>query len=531
MRKVLPMSRIREMEPYMDAKVLDYIHEGQIEAFEGFEDFDLIAFDWYDVRSERTAASQMLLYLDREDLFVFCEDDAAEDAAQAALLVPEEEALSNEQVLHRFFVRLLREDMAHLDRLEADISDGETEVLTGAHEAYLDRIIAWRQELLRLKRYYEQLDSIFDELAENDNSLLGKQNTRRFANLGNRMERYLNAVQSLRESVAQLREAYQSQLSIQQNDLMKIFTVVTAVFLPLTLLVGWYGMNFVGMPELHWKYGYPAVILVSVGIVAALVIYFKKKKWLSHRKTAGRPHWGAACFVPRSGSGCPGPQISVDVEGQQLRVPLEIQRVVRMAGFQQGAGGEPLGPGGAGVGGKVPHTIHQIPPLLNDVPPGGPQGGGRGQREEIPEGPSVLRMEHRVAGPLHIVGPGGPLGVDVEHQKAVVPVGKRDPLGGLEGGVQGVRRGGGGVDAYADQGLPAPCAQDVPVFRIMVGDVQPPAHIIVRRRPEGSGQGVVKELQRQGGCGALGNVHGSVLLGKSSRNRIARIGGICYNEF
>ena len=280
MRKVLPMSRIREMEPYMDAKVLDYIHEGQIEAFEGFEDFDLIAFDWYDVRSERTAASQMLLYLDREDLFVFCEDDAAEDAAQAALLVPEEEALANEQVLHRFFVRLLRGDMAHLDRLEADISDGETEVLTGAHEAYLDRIIAWRQELLRLKRYYEQLDSIFDELAENDNSLLGKQNTRRFANLGNRMERYLNAVQSLRESVAQLREAYQSQLSIQQNDLMKIFTVVTAVFLPLTLLVGWYGMNFVGMPELHWKYGYPAVILVSVGIVAALVIYFKKKKWL-----------------------------------------------------------------------------------------------------------------------------------------------------------------------------------------------------------------------------------------------------------
>ena len=108
MRKVLPMSRIREMEPYMDAKVLDYIHEGQIEAFEGFEDFDLIAFDWYDVRSERTAASQMLLYLDREDLFVFCEDDAAADAAQAALLVPEEEALSNEQVLHRFFVRLLR---------------------------------------------------------------------------------------------------------------------------------------------------------------------------------------------------------------------------------------------------------------------------------------------------------------------------------------------------------------------------------------------------------------------------------------
>ena len=73
----------------------------------------------------------MLLYLDREDLFVFCEDDAAEDAAQAALLVPEEEALSNEQVLHRFFVRLLREDYGPSGPAGADISDGETEVLTG----------------------------------------------------------------------------------------------------------------------------------------------------------------------------------------------------------------------------------------------------------------------------------------------------------------------------------------------------------------------------------------------------------------
>lgn len=280
MRMVLPISRLREMEPYMDAKVLNYIHEGQIEAFEGFEDFDLIAFDWYDVDGSRKEASQMLLYLDREDLFAFCEDEAAEKAAQAALLVPEEETLPNELALYRFFVRLLKGDMDHLDRLEADISDGETEVLTGAHEACLNRIIAWRQELLRLKRYYEQLDSIFDDLSENDNGLLAKQDVRRFANLGNRMERYLGAVQSLRESVAQLREAYQSQLSIQQNDLMKIFTVVTAVFLPLTLLAGWYGMNFANMPELRWKYGYPAVILVSAAIVAALLAYFKKKKWL-----------------------------------------------------------------------------------------------------------------------------------------------------------------------------------------------------------------------------------------------------------
>lgn len=55
---------------------------------------------------------------------------------------------------------------------------------------------------------------------------------------------------------------------------------MTVVFLPLTLLAGWYGMNFVNMPELHWRYGYPAVAIVGLAIAVGLVWYFKRKKWL-----------------------------------------------------------------------------------------------------------------------------------------------------------------------------------------------------------------------------------------------------------
>ena len=80
--------------------------------------------------------------------------------------------------------------------------------------------------------------------------------------------------------MAHLREAYQSQLSIRQNDLMKVFTVITAVFLPLTLLTGWYGMNFAYMPELRWRYGYPVMIVLGAVIVAGLIYWFKRKKWL-----------------------------------------------------------------------------------------------------------------------------------------------------------------------------------------------------------------------------------------------------------
>ena len=280
METVLPLSRLGEMQDVMDRRVLRHIHEGQSEAFEGFEGFDLIAFDWYDVRSDRTETGRFLLYLDRQRLLCFCEEERALTRAKSIFDALEEETLTQEQLLHRFFVRLLQGDMDHLDALEGEIADGEDAVLAQPDAACLEKISLWRRELLRLRRYYEQLDSIFRELADNENGLLGPETARRFSNLGNRTERYLNTVQNLRESVSHLREAYQSQLSIRQNDLMKVFTVVTAVFLPLTLLTGWYGMNFAAMPELRWRYGYPAVILLGAVIVGGLLYWFKRKKWL-----------------------------------------------------------------------------------------------------------------------------------------------------------------------------------------------------------------------------------------------------------
>lgn len=77
----------------------------------------------------------------------------------------------------------------------------------------------------------------------------------------------------------QIRELYQSMQDAHQNKIMAVITIVTTIFLPLTLITGWYGMNFVYMPELQWRYGYFAVIMISLIIVIAEIIYFKKKKF------------------------------------------------------------------------------------------------------------------------------------------------------------------------------------------------------------------------------------------------------------
>ncbi len=94
-----------------------------------------------------------------------------------------------------------------------------------------------------------------------------------------KMEQLADETQMLREYAMQVQDVYQSEIEIKQNDVMKMLTIVTTIFLPLTLIAGWYGMNFEHMPEIKSQYAYPVIIAASVMIVSASLYYFKKKKF------------------------------------------------------------------------------------------------------------------------------------------------------------------------------------------------------------------------------------------------------------
>ena len=275
MQKVLKKEQVEENLAFLDPKIIEYIKEDQTETFEDHMDYDLLAFDWYDIEQVQMRSSQIMIYMDKENLFFLCEEERALEKVKS--LIPENQ--DNEQVLYLFFAGLLRNDINHLAEIEDEITETEDEALVGSRRVYLGKIVRYRKELLRLKRYYEQVDSVLDNLTANINGLLSKECIRRLTILANRTERFRSSVLNLRDYVTQMREAYQAQIDIEQNNLMRIFTVITAVFLPLTLMVGWYGMNFKYMPELSWKYSYLVFGIISVAVCVILLIIFKKKKW------------------------------------------------------------------------------------------------------------------------------------------------------------------------------------------------------------------------------------------------------------
>lgn len=124
-----------------------------------------------------------------------------------------------------------------------------------------------------------QLDDMVCEFQENEDGLFSDSEVRMFRMVEKRIGRLNSEAQALREYGLQLRELFQSEIDVRQNRVMKILTIVTTVFLPLTLVTGWYGMNFIHMPELEWEYGYPVVIVVSILIVSVCLWIMKKKKF------------------------------------------------------------------------------------------------------------------------------------------------------------------------------------------------------------------------------------------------------------
>ena len=223
--------------------------------------------------------STVFVFLQRENMLFACKEPQRVIAMMERIRKDDNADQSFGRVLCDFFKILLEKDTPRLEGIEQEITSLEDEILLDRQKVdYVRRIIVLRKRLMVLRRYYEQLLDVFSYIDGNENGLFDKRSLRAFRILAGKADRLYHNVLGLRDYVTQIREAYQAEVDINLNTTMKIFTVITAIFLPLTLVAGWYGMNF-NMPEYQSPYGYPIVIAVSLIVVAACLLFFKKRKW------------------------------------------------------------------------------------------------------------------------------------------------------------------------------------------------------------------------------------------------------------
>ena len=181
--------------------------------------------------------------------------------------------------LFDLFEELIAKDLHRLEEMEYKAERLEDRILSGNFDNFSAEMKSLRKAAMGRFRYYSQLDDVACLLRENENGFFTADEELLFKMFEGRLIHLREESQLLREYCVQIQSMFQAEVDIRQNRTMRILTIVTTIFLPLTLIAGWYGMNFVGMPELHWKYGYPVVVLVSVVTVVVSIIICKKKKF------------------------------------------------------------------------------------------------------------------------------------------------------------------------------------------------------------------------------------------------------------
>jgi magnesium transporter len=274
MFNILDSDDVSVLSRYAGEDVLAKLRTNRYVCYE-LESGYLLAFHYFDIRKTASKEEKVVICISGDDLTFITENPYIVAIAKAL-----DTRWDNARKLAEFFVSMTMDDVLALESFEDRIDELEDRLMDDLKldKANMRKIVLASRELLRMKRYYDQLSAVMSVLAENSNKYFSKEIQKRFELRDQRMDRLLGLVMHLHEYVTQLREAYKSQLDLEQNNIMRIFTVITAVFLTLTLIVGWYGMN-VMMPETGWRYGYPFVTGLCVAVAIVCVIIFKRKKW------------------------------------------------------------------------------------------------------------------------------------------------------------------------------------------------------------------------------------------------------------
>ena len=179
-----------------------------------------------------------------------------------------------------FLEYLIKDDVIFITKLEHSLEELEDMVLEkGSDIPFNHEISGYRRKVSLFSHYYLQLADVSSILYEDDNHIFKEKEKRSFSLFTERVNRLHDETLMLRDYCVQIREVYQSLIDERQNEIMKLLTIVTTIVLPLSLVAGWYGMNFTNMPELTWHYGYGFIILLSVAITILNILYFKKKKF------------------------------------------------------------------------------------------------------------------------------------------------------------------------------------------------------------------------------------------------------------
>jgi len=166
-----------------------------------------------------------------------------------------------------------------LEHLGDRIETLEDALVTNPASSTLRAIHVLKRDLIFLRRSVWPLREVLNGLQREDSTLVCEATRVYLRDVYDHTIHAIDTLETFRDMISGMLDIYLSTISNRLNEVMKVLTIIATIFMPLTFISGVYGMNFQHMPELEWRWGYPAVLLFMGAVSGFMVLYFKRKKW------------------------------------------------------------------------------------------------------------------------------------------------------------------------------------------------------------------------------------------------------------
>lgn len=266
--------------PLMMEDVLNTHHRPKMEDFEDYIFFTLkmLGLDKKDnIVSEQISIilgkTYVLSYQEREgDIFDALRERIRQGKANIRVR-------GSDYLMYRLIDTIVDHYFIIMEKIGEKVDKLEEEVMTTASDATMKKILKLKRELISLRRTISPLRDAIGSLQREGSDLIEDRTYTYLNDVQDHTIHLTETIETYRDVLSGLMDMYYTTISNRMNEVMKVLTVISTIFIPITFIAGIYGMNFAHMPELQYKWAYPAVWVLMIAMVIGMITYFKKKGW------------------------------------------------------------------------------------------------------------------------------------------------------------------------------------------------------------------------------------------------------------
>jgi len=257
------------------------IHPPKIDDFEGYL-FVIVHGINYHVESEVVETTELALFLGKN--YVVTSHDIPMRSVSSVLERIQKDGRPMRRgadfLAHDLIDTLVDNFMPTIEEMDDKNEQLEAEVLHEPKRETLMSIMHLKRSILALTRVILPQREIMNGLSRGDYPFVSERAQIYYRNIYDHLVRIEMLTLGLRDMTESVLSTYLSSVSNRMNEVMKVLTLIATIFIPLTFIVGIYGMNFANMPELEWRYGYFVTLIVMAVIGVCLAVYFRRRRWL-----------------------------------------------------------------------------------------------------------------------------------------------------------------------------------------------------------------------------------------------------------